>query len=272
MALLIILVVILLLSGAVCFMVAPGKRRDTRVFEGKAYAHRGLFDNEGKIPENSLAAFRRARMHGFGVELDVQLTKDGQVVVFHDDTLTRMCGVDGKIGDFSYHELKRFRLLGTSERIPLFSEVLQELGGMAVICEVKVAQGADYEALCKATAPFIDGYKGDICMESFDPKAVAWFKKNRPDLIRGQLTMNFLKDSGGLPFIAAFALSNLMLNFIARPDFIAYGDDWGETWGFKLCRSFHPMLAAWTVTSQDQQDRLLKKYHSVIFDHYVAQK
>ncbi len=91
----IVLIVILLLAGLILFLVAPGKRRDTGKFERKAFAHRGLHDNPGGIPENSLAAFRRARAHGYGVELDVQLSKDGQVVVFHDDTLDRVCGVWG---------------------------------------------------------------------------------------------------------------------------------------------------------------------------------
>ncbi len=266
------LLLLLILFGLICFAVAPGKRRDTKAFEGRAFAHRGLFDNEAGIPENSLAAFRRARARGFGVELDVQLTKDGQVVVFHDDTLSRVCGDDGKIGDYAYHELKRFRLLKTPERIPLFSEVLKELGDVPVICEIKVAKGADYQALCEKALPLIKEYRGNICIESFNPYAVGWFRKNCPDMIRGQLTMNFMKDADGLPFLTRLAMSELFVNCIGRPDFVAYGVDWGETLGFKLCRSFHPMLAAWTVTSQEQQQELRRRYHSVIFDHYIAQE
>lgn len=271
MVLWIILILLLVLAGGACFMIAPGKRRDTRRFEGKAFAHRGLFDNEHGVPENSLAAFRRARAHGFGVELDVQLTKDGQVVVFHDDTLERVCGNEGTIGSYTYQELQRFRLYRTRERIPLFSEVLKELGGMPVICEIKVAAGTDYQALCEKAAPLIDSYRGDICIESFNPKAVGWFRKNRPEMIRGQLTMNFMKDPGGLPFPIRLAMSHCLVNVIGRPDFIAYGVDWGETLGFMICRSFHPMLAAWTITSQEQQETVRKRYHSVIFDHYIAQ-
>ena len=106
---------------------------------------------------------------------------------------------------------------------------------------------------------------------SFDPKAVGWFRKNRPEMIRGQLTMNFMKDPGGLPFPMRLAMSHCLVNVIGRPDFIAYGVDWGETLGFMICRSFHPMLAAWTITSQEQQETVRKRYHSVIFDHYIAQ-
>lgn len=271
MAATIVLVVILLIVLLFFYLVAPGKRRDTGRFERKAFAHRGLFDNKGGIPENSLAAFRRARAHGYGVELDVQLSKDGQVVVFHDDTLNRVCGVEGHLYEKDYRELRQIPLLGTDERIPLFSEVLAALDGMPVICEIKVPEGQDAAEICAKAAPFIDGYKGDICIESFNPKAVQWFKKNRPQMVRGQLTMNFMKEPCGLGLLARIGMSNLFVNVLGRPDFIAYGDYTGDTLGFAACRLFHPMLAAWTITSQEQQDKLKNRYHTVIFEQYLAQ-
>ena len=267
----VILVIILLAAGLFLFLAAPGRRRDTARFERKAFAHRGLFDNKGGVPENSLAAFRRARAHGYGVELDVQLSKDGQVVVFHDDTLDRVCGVPGHLYEKDYAALKKLRLLGTEERIPLFSEVLAALDGMPVICEIKVPEGQDAGHICELAAPLIDGYKGDICVESFDPRAVRWFRKNRPQLVRGQLTMNFMKESCGEPLLRRIAMSQLLVNVLGRPDFIAYGDYTGDTLGFAACRLFRPMLAAWTVTSQQQQDALKNKYHTVIFEQYMAQ-
>ncbi len=142
---------------------------------------------------------------------------------------------------------------------------------MPVICEIKVPAGQDAAEICAKAAPFIDGYKGDICMESFNPKAVQWFRKNRPDLVRGQLTMNFMKEPCGEPLLTRIAMSHLLVNVLGRPDFIAYGDYTGDTVGFALCRLFHPMLAAWTVTSQEQQDQLKNRYHTVIFEQYLAQ-
>lgn len=267
----IVLVVLLVAAALFFYLVAPGRRRDTGRFERKAFAHRGLFDNKGGIPENSLAAFRRARAHGYGVELDVQLSKDGQVVVFHDDTLDRVCGVPGHLYEKDYAELKKLRLLGTEEGIPLFSDVLAALDGMPVICEIKVPEGQDAAEICAKAAPFIDGYKGDICIESFDPRAVRWFRKNRPEMVRGQLTMNFMKEPCGEPFFLRVAMSYLLVDVLGRPDFIAYGDYTGDTLGFKAARLFHPMLAAWTVTSQEQQDQLKSRYHTVIFEQYLAQ-
>lgn len=267
---LILTVVILLVLVVALFLVHPSRRRDTRKFEKRLFAHRGYYDNDRGIPENSLAAFHRARAHGYGVELDVQLTKDGEAVVFHDDDLNRMCGSDGHVYDFTLARLRQFRLLKTPEQIPLFADVLRELGGMPVICEIKVPAGQDYRPICEKAAQLMDGYKGDICVESFDPRAVGWFRKNRPDMIRGQLTMNFYKEPGySLPM--RIAMSELLVNLIGRPDFIAWGVDTKETLGLKICRSFRPMMVAWTVCSQQQQDQLLRRYDTAIFERYPAQ-
>lgn len=266
-------VVLLLLCALALLLIWPGRPSEAQLapFARRCFAHRGLHTPDKAVPENSLPAFRRAVEAGYGIELDIQLSRDGAVVVFHDDTLDRVCGVPGHLYEKDYAELKRLRLLGTDERIPLFSEVLAALDGMPVICEIKVPAGQDAAEICAKAAPFIDGYKGDICMESFNPKAVQWFRKNRPGLVRGQLTMNFMKEPCGEPLLTRIAMSHLLVNVLGRPDFIAYGDYTGDTAGFALCRLFHPMLAAWTVTSQEQQDQLKNRYHTVIFEQYLAQ-
>lgn len=118
---------LLLSSGAFVFasayMIAPGRADPyiKQLFSGRNFAHRGLHSIEDGIPENSLAAFRAARENGFGIELDLQLTCDGQVVVFHDHDLNRMCGADVTVDELTYDELKKYRLAGTNEHIPLFS-------------------------------------------------------------------------------------------------------------------------------------------------------
>ena len=81
------------------------------------------------MPENSLPAFRAAAEAGYGVELDIQLSRDGQVVVFHDDTLDRVCGVHGRVDEFTFEELRGMRLCGTQETIPLLTEVFEVMGG-----------------------------------------------------------------------------------------------------------------------------------------------
>ena len=191
-------------------------------FRGLFYAHRGLYDNPGGIPENSLPAFRAAAEKGYGVELDVQLSSDGQVVVFHDDTLDRVCGVHGDVIDYSLAELRQMKLLGTEETIPLFTEVLDVLskGAGPVIVELK--SGKRNDELCEKTRELLRGYPGIYCVESFDPGIVNWFRKNAPEIIRGQLAMPASHYAAGTNPLLARLLAGCRFSVLNRPDFIAY--------------------------------------------------
>ena len=102
------------------------RKAKMRPYEQKFIAHRGLYDNV-TYPENSLSAFQRAVQHDYGIELDLQLTSDDQLVVFHDVSLLRMTGIDRKLTDCTYEELLGYPLLNSEERIPLFAEVLKVL-------------------------------------------------------------------------------------------------------------------------------------------------
>ena len=191
-------------------------------FRGLYYAHRGLYDNYNGIPENSLAAFRRAAEKGYGAEMDVQLTKDGRVIVFHDDDLDRMCGVSGKIWDRTQAELQQLRLLDTDETVPLFTDVLEVLkhGAGPLIIELKT--GPRNTELCEKTKAILDKYPGVFCIESFDPRIVLWFSKNAPDYIRGQLAQpaeNYLRYLS--PRLAGL-LAGCRFSYLNKPDFIAY--------------------------------------------------
>ncbi len=185
------------------YAVAPGhaSRRQKKIFRGVNYAHRGLHTRDKSVPENSLAAFRQAAQEGYGIELDVQLSKDGEVVVFHDDTLDRVCGVHARVDELTWPELQQLRLCGTDEQIPLFSEVLKNIQGCeALIVELK--NGPRNRELCEKTLALLENYHG---------------------LIRGQLATtvsNYADD--GIRGIRAFVLHHTLLNFLARPQFIAY--------------------------------------------------
>ena len=100
-------------------------------------AHRGLFDNEKGIPENSLPAFELAVKNGFGIETDVQMSKDGVLVVFHDDSLKRMTGAEGNLVDYTFDELRALRLIGTEYQIPTFEEFLAAANGVNLVVEIK---------------------------------------------------------------------------------------------------------------------------------------
>lgn len=188
---------------------------------GWSYAHRGLHGNG--VPENSMAAFRAALEAGYGIELDIHLMKDGTLAVMHDESLQRTTGKGGRLEDLTVAELDQFTLEGTSEKIPLFRDVLALFDGKApIIVELKPVDG-NHAALTKAACDMLDQYHGVYCLESFDPRCIHWLKNNRPELIRGQLTENFIANKKSpLPFWMKAILTHQVENFLVMPDFVAY--------------------------------------------------
>ena len=251
------------------FLIAPA-RRSISPFDSFRYAHRGLHTGDRSVPENSLTAFRRAAEAGLAVELDVHLTADGQVVVFHDNTLTRMCGADKRVDSLTYAELKAFTLLDSDERIPLLSEVLEVLDGAPVLCELKNGASFTDTALCSAAWEILKRYEGPVCIESFNPMLVRWFKKNQPQVVRGILSCTFEPDNKEVsPFVGKL-LTNLLTNFLARPHFIAYQHTDANVFAFRLCRFlFRTPTFAWTVRSPEQEkDARCSRFNAVIFEGY----
>ena len=222
------------------------------VLEKYRYAHRGLHDKENGIPENSLAAFRRAVDHGFGAELDVHLTKDGRLAVIHDDSLLRTAGVDVKASELTAEELGQYRLEGTDENIPFLEEVLPLFEGKTpLIVELKVEGNA--AELARATCDMLDKYRVDYCIESFHPLAIRWLRQYRPGICRGQLSQNFLKgDHTGLGVLADFAMTNLLSSFLTVPDFIAYNHLHRHTPALRLARKFWGVReVSWTIRTPE---------------------
>jgi len=264
--LIILVTIALFLFLLVLFLIAPNKKRDYSAFRGKKFAHRGLHGNG--IPENSLAAFKAAKEANIGVELDVQFTKDKQIVVLHFGDLNYMCDVDKKVLDLTYKELRQYRLSGTDEHIPLLSEVLEVLGGVPVICEIKPYSGNSCPELCLETCRLMDTYRGDWCMESFSPFITGWFIKNRPEIIRGQLSSAMRIDNGQARF-KRFMMRHLLINVFSRPDFIAYKFTDLSPWGFRLCRAvYKPFLAAWTARGDKQFAHAQKNFDTIIFEKF----
>ena len=257
-------------TGFYLFASAPGIHKKTKWqhLTGWDYAHRGLYDNEHGIPENSMAAFRRAVDKGYGIELDVHLTADNQLVVFHDDTLTRMCGMNKKISSFLYSDLMQLRLLGTEEGIPLFKDVLELIDGkVPLIIELKV-DGSNQNLLCPLVWQLLSRYKGDYCIESFHPFVLQWFKRHEPQVVRGQLSCNFFKENPHCD-IVLFLMSNLMTNFFTHPDFIAYKyldlDNPAVIYNRKL---FHIMTVVWTIPGKPTYDRFKNKVDVMRFEGF----
>lgn len=127
-------------------LLYPGRPRSIAPFDRLPIAHRGLHTGTAEAPENTLPAFRRARQAGVAVELDIRLTADRQVVVVHDNELTRLCGTHARVSALSYAQLCRLPVLGSTAHIPLLRDVLAALGDTPVVCELKQGGRALYTA------------------------------------------------------------------------------------------------------------------------------
>jgi len=184
-----------------------------------------------------------------GIELDIRFTKDKQLVVFHDDTLLRMCGVDQRVDAFTYAELQEFRLLDSDEQIPLFSEVLSLVNGRIPLL-VEIKTGPENALLCQHAYDMLQTYQGLYCIESFHPMIVRWFKKHAPQILRGQLSAPIHAFDGALSGISAFLLSRLLTNVLARPHFIAYHKGKAAL-SVSLCQTLGAMRAVWTLRDTD---------------------
>lgn len=265
-----VLIIILVLLVIYVCMVAPRmlNRADRTPFLGVHYAHRGLFDNASNAPENSLAAFKKAVDAGYGIELDVQLSKDNKLVVFHDATLKRMCGVEGNVWDYTLEELKQLRLLDSNEQIPTFEEFLQVVDGkVPFILEFKLDR--TQTVVCRLANEVLKNYKGVYCIESFHPLALMWYRKNRPDVLRGQLCEEFFrtKKYRGNPFFAI--LSFMPFNFLTRPDFIAYNHKHAGNISRRLCKALGALPVAYTIKSREAYESAKDKFELFIFDSFI---
>ena len=255
------------LCGLYFFLVWPGEPTGRKDWVRRwKYAHRGLFTHDQHVPENSLAAFAAAVAAGYGVELDVAMTKDRKLVVFHDDELSRMCGRAGKIWDFLYDEISDLPLADTAERIPLFTEVLELIDGhIPVIVELKSSPLRN--ELCEAAAMLLDRYDGLYCVESFDPVIVRWFRRHRPEFLRGQLASRgrSRKLASRLQW---FILRYLLTNAFTRPHFIAYAVEESSNLSFRLCKKLGALCVAWTVRDSAGLELARKRYDALIFESW----
>lgn len=257
------IMMLLILLLLYLWMITPAlKRKDAAGLLGKRYAHRGLHDGNVKVVENTLEAFRLAHEKGLGVELDVQLSRDGEVMVFHDETLKRVLGAEGKLSDKTAAELGRMG-------VPAFGEALKVLAGAPLIVEVK-GHGKWRETTDKAAA-LLESYPGPWCMESFHPQVVQHLKKKHPRIIRGQLAMGGDIRQMGHP-VREFMQKHLLHLFLGRPDFVAYQLNEEKPLSWRLMKHvFRLPMACWTVKGAEQEALAARqKYDMVIFEEAPA--
>ncbi len=249
------------------FLIAPRNKKEMKKYKTVMYAHRGL--HNGERAENSMSAFRAAVESGYGIELDVRLSGDGRLVVFHDDTLNRVCGREGRVVDFTAAELSTFKLNGTADGIPLFSDVLALVDGRVPLL-VEIKEDASNTAVSKATCEMLKEYKGEYIIESFNPMSLKVVWKMMPEVPRGILSHRYFENEKYRKPLF-FLLQSLLLNCICRPAFIAYDHRHAKAFGLRFVRViFRTPTIAWTVRSAEEEAIARKNgFDGIIFENYL---
>lgn len=232
---------------------------------GKYIAHRGL---HGKgIPENSLPAFIRAAEKGFSAELDVRLTRDCKMVVFHDKTLNRMCGVDGNISDFTYEQLTAFSLGDSGEKIPLLADVLRAVDGRVPLL-IEVKDGAPFGVLEKRLNSILKKYKGEYAVESFDPFSMLWFRIFSPRTPRGQLISTYKKVIDVEYILRKICSMPIVWRLISKPDFVAADLRSVSMESLFAAIDMDADFITWTADSDELIEAAEQFSKTVIFENY----
>jgi len=215
---------------------------------GTQFAHRGLHD--AMLPENSPSAFAAAQARGMGIECDIQLSRDGEALVFHDEDLDRLTAQSGPIAARSTAEATAIPLNGSSDTIPTLRHLLDQVAGaVPLLIEVKVEGFAPVGPICTAVQRALDGYRGPHSVMSFDPRVSLWFARHAPATPRG-LVMTEEGDRGWIG-----RLRRHVWLWTARPDFLAYDIQNLPSRFAGAQRSRGIPVASWTVRSPELAQR-----------------
>ena len=263
-----IAILIIAILYILCIMPRLFQRPDYTQFRSEQFAHRGFHNKDVKRPENSMSAFKMAVELGYGIELDVQLTKDNQVVVFHDFDLKRMCGIEKAVSECTYEELLNFKLLDSEEQIPLLKDVLTLVEGkVSLLVELKCKNSKDN--IAEQADKLLNKYEGRYYIESFHPLALRWYKINRPEIIRGQLAECYERQKKVEQNIVFFLQQHLIFNFLCKPDFISYNWRHKKELSLNICKYiFGAPTAAWTVRSQTELKKCESSFDAIIFEQF----
>ncbi len=237
-------------------------------YRGVNFAHRGLH-GEG-VAENSLSAFAAAVESGFGIELDVRLTADGKMVVFHDDTLTRVAGIDKRVDSLSLAELRECRLSGTEDTVPTLKEVFALIDGRVPLL-IEIKEDAGNSRVTETLVRELDGYSGPYIVESFNPLSLKTFRRLRPDVPLGILSQHFCRREQYKGKLLYFLLQNMLLNFLSAPDFVAYDHTDAKMTSLVLAKGlFGTPTFAWTVRSEEEADAARAAgFDGIIFEGFL---
>lgn len=230
----------------------PPKEAKVGWLRTQEYAHRGL--HIAGVPENSTSAFAGAIARGMGIECDVQRSRDGQAVVFHDDEIDRLTAESGKVSAHTAAELGKITLSGSEDTIPTLSQLLAQIGGQVpLLIEIKSPRHSRTRigALCLAVKRSLEGYLGPHAIMSFDPRVVRWFATHSPLTVRGLV----VTEENGKTLVGM--IKRRLSLWHAKPHFLAYDiRDLPSRFAAAQRKRGLPVLT-WTVRTEELRERAL---------------
>lgn len=241
---------------------------DLTLFSTYDYANGGCHDFGHDKPENSIEAYEEAMRHGYGVVIDVRVTKDGVPVAFSDHELWRMCSAEGKVELTKYDKLKECKLLGTDQTIPTLEEALNVIDGQVpVLLNIK-SWKENYGFICTRVCEVLDKYEGIVAVESLDYRVIRWFRNYRPSIIRGQMLER--RSLGKFELMSAagqFAREWMLTNCLSRPDFVSVHLADRDGISLRFCKLlYHVPLVYWTICTTEEYEIAREDDAVVVFE------
>lgn len=237
-------------------------------------AHRGLHDRARGIIENSASAFEAACRAGYTIECDVQLSRDGIPMIFHDDDLDRLTGVGGPVGNRTMAELASYRLLGSEadDRPQSFADFLAQVNGR-VLLQIELKQQfstAATQVLAQTVLDALASYRGPVTIESFDPNLLVALRKRGARMPLGIVTYDYNEPNWdqGLSAQTRFVLRNLLHWPLTRFDFISCRDSSLDLPAVKFFRAMGIPVTTWTITSPAQALATVGKADQIVFEGF----
>lgn len=229
-------------------------------------AHRGLHTNDKSVPENSLLAYEKARDRGYAIELDVNILKDGTIVCFHDKGLKRLTGDTRALKDVTYDDIKNLRLLGTDEKIPRLTEVLELIKGKVNLL-IEIKPFGKTRKLIEGLVEMLKDYDGVYAIFSFHPYVPYYLKRHYPVIVRGQITEYFTANRK-MTRLYKYLMKSMFFNRFSQPDFISYGiKDLPNRYATKAHEKGLTVIS-YAARTQDQLDFVKAHYDNVVFEFF----
>lgn len=240
--------------------------KDLSFLKDNLYAHRGLHQKNKKIYENTLSSFDEAIKHGYAIEIDTNILKDGTIVVFHDRNLKRMCNRDLVLKDVNYSDLKDIKIKDSTEYIHTLKDVLDHINGRVPLL-IEIKPFGNKRAHAKAVYEHIKAYKHTVAVQSFNPYIVLWFKRHAKEIARGQISEYFRADK--LSKISRWAMKTMIFNCLTKPHFINYGIKDMPNRYVEKQRKKGVLIFGYVADNQKSLDFIRKQYDNAVFEGFI---